>query len=59
MSNYTIIVCDKWNGKNKVCDSKRCEKEILSNEKCYHKPFVVNGEYKTVIETMEKLFLTK
>jgi len=48
-----VEVCDNWNGEDKVCDSIRCKEWLEKcNYQCYHKPYTVNGEKRTVVEAI-------
>lgn len=58
--NFRIERCEYWNGRDKVCDPERCKYWLVERRErgddCYHRPFLVNGERKTVIETMDIVF---
>jgi hypothetical protein len=48
-----VEICDNWNGLDKVCDSNRCAVQLEQcRYECYHKPYTINEEKKTVIEAM-------
>ena len=56
MREYTVVVCYDWDGKDRVCDSARCEGRLGENNMaCYHKPIKINDELFTVIGALEKI----
>jgi hypothetical protein len=60
MKQLIVFRCESWNGKDKVCDSSRCFdlSKCFSGghiTDCYHKPFIVDGIRKTVVEAINEL----